>query len=71
MDNTTTWLPIETAPRDGTLIAALWMPKQKVVEPHCYGMTVFEGGRWVNPEDEDDFYVEPTHWVPLPPPPAA
>jgi hypothetical protein len=59
-----TWQPIETAPRDGTMVL--------VYDPH-------EDGIW---QVTTDFYAnskatrsygwlgKPSHWMPLPPPPA-
>lgn len=66
------WQPIETAPRDGTAIFAFWAPASGKVHAGCFGVTEFDTVRsWVNPEDSDDEYCEPTHWMPLPPVPDA
>jgi hypothetical protein len=60
------WLPIESAPKDGTLVL--------LFEPHSEGGFCFVGcqnidGNWVN---NLDFMVQkPTHYRPLPAPPAA
>lgn len=62
------WQPIETAPKDGTPIRLKWQ-----------GTTVTAIGRWTTPEramDEwrdiqgNDILTMPTHWMPLPNPPA-
>jgi hypothetical protein len=52
------WQPIETAPRDGTSVLAVW----------AYG--AHEVVRWCGWWDANGFTrPEPTHWLPLPPPP--
>ncbi len=67
----TDWQPIETAPRDGTKIIA-WRPAVGVADTMYYaeyeGLT---GGAWHWADDGDAPHVErqPTHWMPLPPPP--
>jgi hypothetical protein len=63
-DLSTTWQPIETAPRDGTEILGAF----QVTGPYASGkwtMTVyiFAAGRWRG----DAF--QPSHWMPLPEPP--
>ena len=66
------WRPIETAPMDGTIID-LW--SQSGRQADCkwdtswtfWGMGGFDTMDWVGiPEWE-----KPTHWMPLPDPPAA
>lgn len=55
------WQPIETAPKDGRLIKAKngsSVYLAQYVEEHTHGWET-EKGTWVNP----------THWMPLPPPP--
>lgn len=70
------WMPIKTAPRDGTWFWAFY-PKKC---PNCY-QDQWKTARWV-----DDFFHEgypafldaaeheefdqPTHWMPLPAPPS-
>ena len=58
------WLPIESAPRDGTEILAYWS-----LGHGSHGCTKFLKGEWVNPEDCDDEYCAPDFWQPLPAPP--
>lgn len=67
------WQPIDTAPKDGTVI--LGYEKRGIVS--MYWETYFirpEGevfGFWelgVEEEESDDMWT-PTHWMPLPPPP--
>lgn len=56
------WQPIETAPKDDSLIIGCWMPKGKRKIVHYAGDNT---GWW-----SGDFQVhEPTHWMPLPQPP--
>ena len=58
------WLPIESAPRDGTEILGYWS-----LGHGSHGCTKFLKGEWVNPEDCDDEYCAPDFWQPLPAPP--
>ena len=59
------WQPIETAPKDGSEII--------LFDPDYSQRSGFEGrysaprGNWLSSYDSP---VKPTHWMPLPPPPA-
>lgn len=60
------WQPIETAPTDGTYVLT-WDGSEICMA----NAAVYSGGRvgWY----KDDFYGDmgvPTHWMPLPDPPA-
>ena len=64
------WQPIETAPKDGTVILQwhpcgnLWPAYYLIVQwsPSCEA--------WMSPIDTDSSYFFPgTHWMPLPAPP--
>lgn len=75
---TPTWQPIETAPKDGTMVLtwdgrahniAEWKPKRNY-EDDANGVDDPTHGRWeyiTEDMGEDD---PPTHWMPLPEPPA-
>jgi len=57
------WQPIETAPRDGSTYLVL----RCAAPPHtCVG--VYYNGKWKPIHAE--LKLRPTHWMPLPPPPA-
>lgn len=56
------WKPIETAPKDGTDILACWDVLETVF------VIYFEDGAWWDEYGEE--YLEPSHWMPLPTPPA-
>ena len=60
------WQPIETAPKDGTSILGYWLGGQHDCAIHA---TKFIRGRWWA-TNEDFPQREPTHWQPLPAPPA-
>lgn len=62
----TDWQSIETAPRDGTGILAK-LPDSDM--PHT---VKFWRGVWVLAWDHSALvnWDEPTHWMPLPPPPS-
>lgn len=72
------WLPIETAPKDGTVIELTWMEGGKAQEiwplqwGHIQKNGLFPGtvGMWVTPDgsitwNADDPDGAPTHWRPL------
>jgi hypothetical protein len=67
------WQPIATAPQDARRVI-VWSPKR--LEPSI-AYQVFSGGQccwfeWLNPEalDHGPYPWTPTHWMPLPTPPA-
>lgn len=61
------WMPIETAPKDGTRIL-ISSPTDGVLSSH------FDGGNWQGrpwrPVRSAEYEAsKPTHWMPLPAPP--
>jgi len=62
------WKPISSAPKDGTPVLAFWTgaTEAATVYGRSYGITMFKHGEWVNVDNCDDAYSEPTHWMPLP-----
>lgn len=63
------WQPIETAPKDGKRLILGWDDSASL-PMHCE-MGVFKGAkRWCNTYGHP-FSGEPTHWMPLPAPPAS
>jgi len=76
------WQPIETAPQDGTC-AVLYFPQHAHEGfdglDYRYRLAIYRDGRWRDQgtnhdsfEGVDPSYDDtPTHWRPLPPPPAA
>jgi hypothetical protein len=64
------WQPIETAPRDGTRFAVL-IPKPSRRTAWTLGICHWEHGM-IEPRfifDNWSTSPQPTHWMPLPPPP--
>lgn len=59
------WQPIETAPRDGTQILIVSRYRQLGI---MIGRWAERNGRWAFAEVVGR-NVDPTHWMPLPPPP--
>lgn len=57
------WQPIETAPKDGSEILALW--KRSQIQSNGYGVVWFEDGSW-REFDYECLVSDPTHWMPLP-----
>ena len=71
------WHPIETAPKDGTLIV-LWDGYYKVRvtnakwDFHYWMNGVPQGGKtWGRDDRDGPFCEDPTHWMPVPAPPGA
>ena len=68
------WQPIETAPRDGTLILAMAIYNDVVLARTAKwvktGVSKYnpEGGYWTCP-NQKSVIGEFTHWMPLPEPP--
>ena len=66
----TGWQPIESAPKDGTRVLAF---ANDFIETMFWTVSVWvsSGGAWVNDVNRSDTYeFNPTHWMPLPEPPA-
>ena len=62
------WQPIETAPRDGTRFLAFERGNADYQIYECWWGEDF--GNWEGWRDAWDSEPEPSHWMPLPPPPA-
>lgn len=64
------WMPISTAPKDGTWMLAFRRVRGKTNIAQArwvrdmFGTYCFGGEGWYYPEDN-----APTHWMPLPDPP--
>jgi Protein of unknown function (DUF551) len=83
----TGWQPIATAPRDGTRVwgnvgddakAMVWHPRFSAWVSSWSRMTMAPGYTFVGDDgiarkehDHSPVIHEPTHWMPLPPPPGA
>lgn len=69
----TDWRPIETAPKDGTTVqVALWAWNQVGGQRlYCYARYGQGGPHWqeVRWDEVGEKIYDPTHWMPLPPPP--
>lgn len=66
------WQPIETAPKDGTWVLG-FRPRiavQDQIQCYCWNAFGCTDDLWVNATDTNDFDEQPTHWQPLPAPPA-
>jgi len=57
----TDWQPIETAPKDSTSVL--------LVKRHEQGVAFYRDGKWRL--GGQMYFDKPTHWQPLPAPPAA
>lgn len=59
------WHPIETAPKDGTYILAVWARNKTT----C--LAFWDEKEWNRVGSGGIFPIEATHWMPLPEPPNA
>lgn len=61
------WQPWETAPKDGKPFLATWSDTRgdRYVQP-----VRWLNGQWLHTWDHGQLQAEPTHWMPLPTPPA-
>lgn len=60
------WQPIDTAPRDGSILGFSPEHGPLVYVARLYAQT---GVIWEAQFDDDSWAGQPTHWQPLPPPP--
>lgn len=63
------WIKVagDNLPEDGSTVLCFW---PSLLDGHDEIATaVFENWMWMNPDNEDDEYAEPSHWMPLPSPP--
>lgn len=68
------WMPISEAPKDGTAVLGYWnieVDGKLIRTDECYAITRWRGHEWVSVEDENYSFTDPTHFMPLPPPPGA
>lgn len=73
------WKPIETAPRDGTLVD-LWFANEgetwRVTDCAWHDNAFLDKGAWMTPRDGVIIapvglpWIQPTHWMPMPSGPA-
>jgi hypothetical protein len=57
------WLPMDSAPKDGTMILG-WVKEWYGERPYIFWYQ-YGGGEW----DKDDTVLVPSWWMPLPGPP--
>mgnify|MGYP003385258398 CR=1 FL=1 len=69
------WQPIETAPKDGSVVVATWKDtwlKTGTRSPHIHIEAMyFDDVGWWYAYDGDGPPRPPTHWMPLPAPPGS
>lgn len=62
------WMPIETAPKDGTDFMGGWFDNPNFILGCSMRPVKYHMNSWW--ESNEDYKVRtPTHWMPLPPPP--
>jgi hypothetical protein len=62
------WKPIETAPKDGTVLLG-WEPDDSLPTGGYYIVTWWEDAGWARDGDDTYLAASPTHYMPLPPSP--
>ena len=80
----TEWLPIETAPKDGTAVLVMrdiWPGSKTGRAEKCVGHNTYVAAWWADEGNSGEWVcymdrieepicpIKPTHWMPLPPPP--
>lgn len=63
------WIPLNKKhPEQGAAVFAFWPPKIGFMTGAAnFGVAIYAApSHWHNPEDDEDDYCEPTHWMPLP-----
>jgi hypothetical protein len=63
-----TWQPIETAPKDGTVVLLYWPTMGIYVYPLA-GFHMGDEYGWELSANREYGEVMPTHWMPMPAPP--
>ncbi|WP_156480925.1 hypothetical protein [Variovorax sp. PAMC 28711] len=65
------WQPIETAPKNGTAILALWTRFPHMdLNRDCYSVVAWiDDMHWASIDEVDHAFASPDRWMPLPPPP--
>jgi hypothetical protein len=67
------WIRVDDMlPEVGRTVIAFWPPylKGSDVTGRNYSIAQYSGSEhWHNPEDDEDDYSVPSHWMPLPNPP--
>ena len=54
----------EQLPDAGSTVLAFWPPRAGPVHAGCFATATYAApGHWHNPEDDDDDFIEPTHWI--------
>lgn len=61
------WQPITTAPTDRAILC-YWTGTMFLNDDWRYGVAKFSEDlhAWIDPETEEGFFTDPTHWMPLP-----
>jgi hypothetical protein len=65
----TIWFPIETAPRDGTLLIGAFPDHPCRLIQWLNPMMKHDGGSWHVHASQEEYTPSPTHWMWLPEPP--
>lgn len=68
------WMPVETAPKDGTHVLVAFADQHlPPTSAHWFGPAdlpgLRAGGWYLSVQQNEGPRVRPTHWMPLPPPP--
>lgn len=65
------WIALtEKRPTRGQTVLAFWPGAESAYLPRSFAVVTYSGtGRWHHPDDDEDDYAEPSHWMPLPVPP--
>jgi hypothetical protein len=65
------WISVKKKlPKAGETVLGYWVFGSDIPNSGAnYEVVTFTGKYWHEPTDDEDDYVPPTHWMPLPKPP--
>ena len=61
------WVNVkERQPENGSIVICYWPADKPHNLDQCIGDSEYCDGRWYRPDNDEDDYREPSHWMPMP-----